>query len=879
MTDMILLYETTGYANNMIAPNNNLSVPQMVPNFSYPGQQIPLNVPTNSFGQFSNMNYDYFPYQNQGTDSSTIENSSTTSGGSKPQELLPEFSGNLQTTARSRAPSLQPPLEPDSILSSPFAQINEDSEKFLESESDLNVASPSSTNSSRFSHDIVNETIKLTSYNSVHISSLGFNFFQHYDYIQKIKDENNHVQDQQYIGPLSWAGTMKTDPLVSKLYQYGLNNMKKQYHRFQWYNNRDSKLEQTYLTKFKYEHLEPDSNLWGVRSVNQYLIKERQHKNKVNLLEMVQKALIPLHEIPEVLHCFFENIYPYIPILDQDTITTNVSRILQLEQGFDINLIKVESHEDYLYLAILLLMIKFVELFKILTRPNSEKQEFDLELGATQESDAVLISKLCIRQFMANDSVSIALLQLLILIRIYFTYGLHLGDAFDTGLSHVYNSMISSVCKRLGLNHDPDMNPYLGGKERHLFRKLWFTLKQIDDSGFASLSFPILSTTVQTVTIPRASGQNKNVHSEALETLSNEVYPNLLRYGSIITQMSEMMLTVDKSFSLQRLGEFINDYRLLICQDIQQHMSQQPHDLYTWRKFEFWINVTFKQYLSICGVLLSSLMNISSYCSQQKDYKNSSVVNCLISKLIYHKLLPIISFYLNNNNYKNLHGNFTTLPNVAGVLNLIMIFNLSLLIKIRLIVTQLPPQDKHIKHLYFQNLLLFQELIHKGCRLIMRNYMTKIANYYYYGWKMKHTFRYYLEQLEDEENFAEIFQDVQNNLADMKHGQVDSKIFEQYGFKDISSINELEEIISHPIHELIYKSELDINDLNTPNFVRQFNDRLVDLCHDNSLIQDITNGTAQKDGLQPNSDSQNCDMNINFNDIMNPNNLTRLFFQ
>lgn len=755
----------------------------------------------------------------------------------------------------------------------------------------------------------VDQSLSGISYNIPRtLGSLQMNLFRNYEFLEikqfgrsagagscgaGVGGDNDPIQSQDYIGPLSWEGTMKSDYLVNTMYQHGLNNMYNQCCLIHWASGENKHLTQNYIRRFRYEALEKEPILWDATCSNQYLLYGPNLEKSMDLLDLIKSLMVPKTHIKPIIDSFFEVIYPYIPILDQETTTRHISRIFKLtnkskspiETPRNISDLKlnISTNEDYNYAAIFLLMARYVEMINILgkrdylkTGVNGTKPTM-MDLGISLECDHILVAKMCIRRSLTSEGTSILTVQLLLLLRGLYRYGLPLGDSCDNGISQLYNSIIYNSCIRLGLHLDPEMNPYLSLKEKHLFRKIWFVIKHIDAFCFDHLSYPVLTSVHHTVAIPHVVKDNKNVNNIDLEKLSIEVFPGLILYEQLYNQMSEMMLNIDRTFRLSKMCELINQFRLLICQDINDHLINRPiNEPITGIGTDVWRCIIFKRFLGIQGILLSCLIHFNSFFNKLRDHERSSKLNLIISKIIYLKLLPMISFFLTNDNFKNLTGSFLVLPSISIILNLILAFNMSLLIRVKLILLKLPQDQRKSQNLYFEKLSNFRGLIQRTCQRILEKHFGVLSNYYYRSWKLKRTFIYYIRELENDELFSNIFHQFNNSSTNNE--TFDKDTFETFGFKDISNIEQLENIISDPLNQSIYKLDIGLSDLNPTNFLDQFTQRLTELCNDDTILKEIKGETKDFEPLVvPNNRLTIKDMNLIFNDVTTPSQILSSF--
>lgn len=666
-------------------------------------------------------------------------------------------------------------------------------------------------------HSAESQFLKFASHNSTSsFENLKLNWLEQYEYVDELPvpyDESS--LELSFIGPLSWIGAMKTDFFVRYIYLYGTENTAAQYNKFLLNVDRRYKLGYKYLMKFQYLNLKwiPRTDTPVNMEVNTITETGNNSGNGTrSSCSEKFKNLVPPNTA--ILNTFFTEIYPFVPVLDQTSLTENITRILsnQTSETFF-----SESGDDCVYISIFLLIVKLVEVDEIL---KSGDEDFDIDMGDSFEVEATEIARRCAQQLIVNDSVNILLLQLIILLRFFYRYAFHLGDSLDKGLRELYSTITYKISQTLGLNQDPDMNPFLSESDKHLLRKIWYTLRLMDSSDFATMSTPILNDLGNSVEVPAA--KYANVEDKQLEQVSCSVFENSHIYDLIYTKINEMTLSSTETFQLTKMNGLINEFRTVLEKDLARDL--------TGKNGEFWLNIGFQKYLNMYGVLLSTLMTFNSYCCKKCDYARGARLNLIISKLIHSKLLPLISSYLSSNNFKFLKGSFTVLPLVNLVLNLVMIFYLSMISKIKLILLELLESEKSINNLYFRNLVVFQDLIYKSCGLVLNNYMGKLSRYYYTGWNAKHTFKYYLEQVEQSQVFRKTFE------PQLVPSQGQGDIFERTGLKDTENIADLQNSIYGTITELAYKWEFPSGN---SEFVKQFGDNLREACADDSILKEL----------------------------------------
>lgn len=312
-------------------------------------------------------------------------------------------------------------------------------------------------------------------------------------------------------GPLSWVAMVKSDPALEPVIEY----RRAEVHRNQ--NKRDGEPQGTVFaieatrdaivneeldfmplsqrarkTRFEKDKLAAYNRLardLGFVVCTTDLLQESDLLEKIRLLIPEERAMWTY------IRLFFSKVYPFFPFLDQDTFESMVRRLVVSQPGSAPQL-KVEKQMDLIYLAQLLLVLRFgyLTLFPAIMSDRiqlDKEREYLLDNPIAMES--IEVAKLCLQLFNFFRTCNLAVFQLLLLIKVYYTHGPEYGESPEDSNTQAFTSLLIKMGMSLGLHREPENLKVANGDKKlnNLRRKLWYCLLCLDYEGCITNGLPI----------------------------------------------------------------------------------------------------------------------------------------------------------------------------------------------------------------------------------------------------------------------------------------------------------------------------------------------------------------------------------------------------
>lgn len=315
----------------------------------------------------------------------------------------------------------------------------------------------------------------------------------------------------RHHGALSWVALIKTDSATSQMLTYK--------HRLAMKKRIIYSLDRTSLKPAEHvfggklqDDVEDDegyASATGQKSLNHDLkrkINERARavgltvfEGEMDSLDLLGKITIMLPSRKVVwmlIERFFDRVYPYFPYLDQFDFEERVRALLGPVDRSHTKIEKIHvSHKmDVIYLGQLLVVLRlsYLTLFTNndtlnesrlkSTDPSASAQETKFLLNNPIDMDAIDVALMCLLQFGYLRFCNLPILQLLLYLKLYYTFAPESGDCPEDANSQAYTAMLINMATNLGLHREPDVFDVEVRDERtnNLCRKIWFCLLATD---------------------------------------------------------------------------------------------------------------------------------------------------------------------------------------------------------------------------------------------------------------------------------------------------------------------------------------------------------------------------------------------------------------
>lgn len=310
--------------------------------------------------------------------------------------------------------------------------------------------------------------------------------------------------------------------------------------------------------------------------------------NYICLSDQIKHAL-PNREILSLLvDRFFDSLYPFFPVLDEQSFKSDVSGIIggDIDNHFHeiIDIIKLENLKDLATSATLLIVLRlsYLSLFS----NNVQMNEFRLNskegtgdcpkmkflLNSPIPLETLNVAELCISEFEWIKKPSLEVFQALAMIQIYRTNAPE-EDTFRRFESAISVGNLYQMAKTLILNRDPDCLLYIYEKKmdegtKMLKRRLWYYLIIADIEDSIVYGTPIYTTEQDFDTKPPFIPQDAQTNfyegrERSLISSINSLHPVIMVVHTIL----EMIYKVKSDMNISILAKYLSNLEILV-QDI-----------------------------------------------------------------------------------------------------------------------------------------------------------------------------------------------------------------------------------------------------------------------------------------------------------------------
>lgn len=328
--------------------------------------------------------------------------------------------------------------------------------------------------------------------------------------------------DKMHIGYLTLESITRGDKLMNMIFQ---NTPK--------YNKKDESID--YKNK---SELNEKAKSLGLTFF------EGNIDNSIKLLSKIQLVLPCKRVIWTLMDLFFNELYPFFPILDEFEFIPIIESLIGLRsyEESPIHQIVSDKKMDFAYLGILMVILRitYLSLFSnirmineqnihnLSSDPNAEEVRFLLNNPVNLE--VVQLSYDCVNMFDLINSSNLVVLQLATFVRYYRICGPECGDDYNSSEPQVFSALLLQMAFALGLNREPDNfdDGCKDERQNHLARKLWKLLVLIDTSASLSTGDPaIVSSFSIDVKSPYLTESNCNTRDPYVDRIAVDYLRNL----------------------------------------------------------------------------------------------------------------------------------------------------------------------------------------------------------------------------------------------------------------------------------------------------------------------------------------------------------------
>ncbi|KAG7661229.1 uncharacterized protein J8A68_005225 [[Candida] subhashii] len=359
----------------------------------------------------------------------------------------------------------------------------------------------------------------------------------------------------------------------------------------------------------------------------------------------------------KLLDIFFHDIYPHLPIIDENDFRSDLDRIIPTDfQGNYLHSVpKVESSYDLAILVIHLVILRVAYLSLLNINRSSSGSELVMYPVSL---DAIRAAEVIMKEFDLAKRQPLVVIQAGLLFRLYLN--LSPENLFSGSTTQSSMGAIIQLAFSLGLNRDPIHMNVTSIKEQILRRKVWHFLVRID-----ILNSILFNTTITTdpmnsdVSLPELSEVFSNSRNIKLE---QDIIDSFHKFQSLLLicyKLAKIHLSVNESFNITEiislLSQLEHDENLESKTIVELLNGDNFMDLFTCRMF-----IRIKLYCFYNYYLLYLYYEAKGNCTLQSYYFGKSLqilladLNDLSTNLIQRDdsykfsifIIPILHIYI-----------------------------------------------------------------------------------------------------------------------------------------------------------------------------------------------------------------------------------------
>lgn len=496
---------------------------------------------------------------------------------------------------------------------------------------------------------------------------------------------------------------------------------------------------------------------------------EGQIDQELKLFDKI-KAVLPKQKVMWILiNKFFLSLYPFMPFIDERYFKLEMSRILGPE-GYNDSKIKelnIEKRLDLANVGILLIIIRFTYLSLFSNRnkvnesnlrsedPSTKAQELKYLLSNPISIDVINMAQLCLDQFDLLRKSNLSILQCAFLMRLYHIFAPEEGDGADGGDSQIYTGMLVHMASSMGLNREPDNFPetFNDDKVNNIGRKIWLFLILCDFNQACIYGNPLcVDEKYMDAKPPYYKPGNENIIDQELEKNVLSTFAYFDKFYNKLKPLLELTLSIKSATKMGELTTILNDFENFIDQHygkLAQFFIPFSEDKFS---YPFIKIMKCKNYINLSNFNMVVLFHIFSYYEKKKN----SELSFFYLKKVYSLMLREFTeglFHLIANNHINF-GEGADLflnPSLEQVIHKSTQINYAILVRLKVQISKMNTnQDHNIRidndfnyRMEYENLTVLEKQIQKLIEIFIAA-ISRLSNRYYYAWKVKKTFRFFI---------------------------------------------------------------------------------------------------------------------------------------
>lgn len=549
----------------------------------------------------------------------------------------------------------------------------------------------------------------------------------------------------RFYGPLSWQSLVLTDTALGPVMNYRNGEVTKRQ------KDPSNKLVSPYFANIINNNpiIDEQVKILNERlNSHNFLLQEAYNKvlgiPSTAIIDIIEKAkaYLPTKKVIwTLIDRFFQDVYSFLPLVDQSELETWVGRVIGSKRDDlkpdNLNLV---SRMDIVMLGILLMVLRFSYLSSLMA-VEAFTEELSQESVVSRENiipiDVFEVAKLCLYKFDYLRMCNIKILQLVLLLKAYYIYAPELGITPEDTALQSFTGLLTKMAMSLGLHHVPHTinNQGLNSKQINLMRRMWYFIVYLELQGAINngTAMTIHSDNFDTL-LPCVEVDSDLSKNDYIERSIPIYFDYLNRIWESFSPLLDQIASFKKPVMLSTISSFLSDCELDLISNCNLPIDRvQPLSLEeTYRTIAYFES----------GVLYS---NILFRLVLQYEKLNMDLMYYYFKKSILHLIVDLVKICDNIEDkikvwFMNVPDLFV-IPPLESYMHRGVIILLSFLFRCRFSILEynIPElqscrddSDQTTKR--YELLMLAYELADRVLNIILRAY-NKLSKRYYYSWR------------------------------------------------------------------------------------------------------------------------------------------------
>ncbi|KAI5961293.1 hypothetical protein CANMA_003813 [Candida margitis] len=368
----------------------------------------------------------------------------------------------------------------------------------------------------------------------------------------------------------------------------------------------------------------------------------------------------------KLLDIYFQALYPFMPIIDEQEFRSALSRILgpQINDNYINTFPNVDSSDDLAILAILLIVLRstYLSLWDLHGNSLSSLSQYSVTYDAVRAAETIL------KEFDLTYRQSLTVVQAGLM---YRSYVIIAPEAFFTGsTAQVKLGPIIQLCYALGLNRDPACFKDQTPKMQNLRRKIWHFVVRVD-IACSGIFGTTLSTDVLTYDcpLPEFSIEAVNCFDLKMEKdivdsfhRSHEVYltcrkladyhliaSDIFQVDQVIKVVEGLELTLTKAFGNvkplfnQPLAGFMDVFSMQVYMEMKPFIAYTCYCLHLYYESQSNHLLSSKYFLKTMTILLQDLGDLNTYIFSNANSSFNMLLSAKFTEFYLHFNLMVFT--------------------------------------------------------------------------------------------------------------------------------------------------------------------------------------------------------------------------------------------